>query len=155
MPSWSTRAARSTSAPTEKRRRTHAWIVFCNDAVMPASYRALLALAGGRQGPAREVPLSELRAALARAETEVAKRGGPWFLGGQLTLVDAAWAPFLRRWIEAEGWGMPQESRLAAFPVLHALAGRLLAHRSVAAAAPGDLGPRMRGLYAERAARGG
>jgi glutathione S-transferase len=137
------------------RAEARAWIVYCNDAVMPASYRSLLALAGGRTGEALEKPLAELRGALARAEAEVARRGGPWFLGKQLTLVDAAWAPFLRRWAAAEEWGMPEQSRLAAFPALRAWTDRLLSHRSVAAADPGEIGPRMRRLYAERAARGG
>lgn len=136
------------------RAEARAWIVYCNDAVMPASYRSLLALAGEKSGEALEKPLAELSLALSRAEAEVARRGGPWFLGKQLTLVDAAWAPFLRRWAAAEGWGMPAGSRLATYPALRAWADRLLAHPSVLAADPGDIGPRSRKLYAERAAKG-
>jgi len=136
------------------RAEARAWIVFCNDAVMPASYRSLLALAGGRSGEARDRPLAELRGACEKLEEELTRRGGPWFLGKQLTLVDAAYAPFLRRWSAAESWGMPEESRLGAFPRLRAWADRLLAHPSVAAADPGDIGPRSRRLYAERAAKG-
>jgi len=136
------------------RAEARAWIVFANDAVMPQSYRAMLALAGERSGEPLERPLAELRLALERVEAELARRGGPWFLGKQLTLVDAAYAPFLRRWAAAEGWGMPEASRLAALPRVRAWADRLLAHPSVAAADPGDIGPRSRRLYAERAAKG-
>lgn len=136
------------------RAEARAWIVFCNDAIMPASYRSLLALAAGRSGEALERPLAELTGALSRVEAEVARRGGPWFLGGQLTLVDAAYAPSLRRWAAAEAWGIPAQGRLAAFPALRAWTDRLLAHPSVVAADPGDVGPRMRKLYAERAAKG-
>jgi glutathione S-transferase len=134
------------------RAEARSWIAFANDAVMPASYRAMLAIAGGASGDALARPVAELRDALGKLEAQVA-RGGPFFLGRDFTLVDAAYAPFFRRWRIAEGWGAAEASLLASFPRVSAWADALLARPSVVAAEPEDLGPKSRKLYAERAAK--
>jgi glutathione S-transferase len=135
------------------RAEARAWIVFANDVVMPASYAALVALADGETGAALAPRLATLRDALAKVELEVERHGGPFFLGAPFTLVDAAYAPFLRRWRIAQTWAGPEASLLPAFPRVSAWADTLLSRPSVQQAAPADLGPRMRRTYQARAAK--
>ncbi|BDG02974.1 glutathione S-transferase family protein [Anaeromyxobacter oryzae] len=135
------------------RAEARGWIVFANDVVMPASVAAMTALAGGLGGDARARPLATLRDALAKLEAQLSRRGGPWFLGRDFGLVDATYAPFLRRWRAAEGWGAPEDRLLAAFPAVSAWAEALLARPSVAQAAPREVGPRTRAAFAKRAAK--
>jgi len=135
------------------RAEARAWIVFANDVVMPASFAAMVALAGETAGDALARPLAELRDAFGKLEAQARRGGGPFFLGRAFTLVDAAYAPFFRRWRLAEGWGGPDVRLLAGFPAVSAWADALLAHPSVVEAAPDDLGPRMRQRFAERAAK--
>ena len=104
------------------RAEARAWIVFANDAVMPASYRASLALAAGETGEPLSRPLAELSDALSKLEAQLARGGGPFFLGREFGLVDAAYAPFFRRWRIAEGWGGPEAKLLARFPRVSAWA---------------------------------
>jgi glutathione S-transferase len=57
-------------------------------------------LAMGRQGFAQkemDAALARLRRSYERMEAEIAKRGGPWLLGAQLTLADIALMPALVR----------------------------------------------------------
>jgi glutathione S-transferase len=130
------------------------WIVFANDVVMPAGGAAMLAVAGGARGEALAKPLAALRDALGKLEGQLARGGGPFFLGKSFSLVDASYAPFLRRWRMAEGWGAPEAvGLLASFPRVAAWAGALRARPSVAAAEPADLDAKSRRFYAERAAR--
>jgi glutathione S-transferase len=135
------------------RAEARAWIVFANDVVMPASVQALMALAGGALGDALARPLAALRDGLAKLEKQVARGGGPFFLGRDFGLVDAAYAPFFRRWREAEGWGVAEARLLASFPALATWADAMRARPSVAAAAPDELGPRTRRAFAERFAK--
>lgn len=135
------------------RAEARAWIVFANDVAFPANYAAMLALAGGFQGEARSRPLAAIRDALAKLEAQVARGGGPFFGGEAFTLVDAAYAPFLRRWRIAEGWGGPEAKLLAGFPAVAAWAEVVLARPSVAKAAPEDLAVRSRRLFEARAAK--
>lgn len=135
------------------RAEARAWIVFANDVLMPGSYAALLALAGGAAGDALARPLTALRDAFAKLEPQVKRGGGPFFQGEAFTLVDAAYAPFFRRWRMAEGWGGPEARMLSGFPALSAWADALLARPSVARAAPEDLERKSRRVYAERAAK--
>jgi glutathione S-transferase len=116
------------------------------------SFAASLALAGGVSGDALSRPLAELKDGLARLEAKVA-RGGPFFLGREFGLVDAAVAPFFRRWRIAERWGGPEAKVLGLFPALSAWADALLARPSVAKAEPEGLAEKSRRLYAERAAK--
>jgi glutathione S-transferase len=142
--------------PAEPLARAEArgWIVFCNDALMPPGGRAMLALAAGRGGEALSRPLGEIRDAFGKLEAALGGSGGPYFLGKRFTLVDAAYAPFFRRWKAAEEWGGEEARRLGDHPRLAAYAAALLAHPSVVLADPGDVGPRSRRFYAERAAAG-
>jgi len=136
-----------------ERAEARAWIVFANDVVMPGNVAAMMALAGGYTGDALDHPLAALRDAFAKLERQVARGGGPFFMGSAFTLVDAAYAPFFRRWQEAEGWGKPESRLLGGFPAVSAWAHALLAHPSVANAAPKDVGPRTRRAFADRAAK--
>jgi glutathione S-transferase len=129
------------------------WIVFANDVLMPSGGAAMLALAGGGTGDAVARPLAALRDALGKLERQVSRAGGPFFLGARFSLVDASYAPFFRRWRLAEGWGAPEARVLAEFPAVSAWSDAMLAYPSVAAAAPDELGPKMRRFYAERAAK--
>jgi glutathione S-transferase len=135
------------------RAEMRAWIVFANDVLMPGSVAGMMALAGGFTGEAREKPLAMLRDAFARLERQMALAGGPFFLGTPFTLVDAAYAPFFRRWRLAEGWGGPDASLLKEFPALSAWADALLARPSVVEAEPNEVGPRTRRAFAERATK--
>lgn len=135
------------------RAEARSWIVFANDAVMPPSFAAMLARAGGAAGGEMEKPLGALRDALSRLEAQAARGGGPFFAGPAFTLVDAAYAPFLRRWRVAESWGPPGERLLPGFPAVSAWAEALAARPSVREAEPPDFAPRLRRMFEERAAR--
>ena len=135
------------------RAEARAWIVFANDVLFPASLAAMIALAGGYAGDALAKPLAAIRDALGKLEPQVARGGGPYFAGEAFGLVDAAYAPFFRRWRIAEGWGGPEAKILATFPATSAWAEQLLRRPSVAKAEPGELGPRSRRLYEARAAK--
>lgn len=130
------------------------WVVFANDVIMPGGGAAMLALAGGAQGDAVARPLATLREALGKLERHLAQGAGPFFLGRDFSLVDASYAPFLRRWRLAEGWGGGAAAGLlASFPRVAAWAGALRARPSVVAAEPPELDEKSRRFYAERAAR--
>jgi len=135
------------------RAEARGWIVFANDVVMPRSYAASLALAGGATGDALARPVAELKDGLARLEAQAARGGGPFLLGRDFGLADAAFAPFFRRWRIAEGWGGPEARALGLFPALSAWADALLARPSVAGAEPEGLAEKSRRLYAARAAK--
>jgi glutathione S-transferase len=129
------------------------WIVFANDVLMPAGGAAMLALAGGAAGDGLAKPLPALRDALGKLERELGRDRGPFFLGAGFSLVDATYAPFFRRWRLAEGWGAPEARLLGSFRAVSAWGDAVLSRPSVVAAAPAELGPKMRRFYAERAAQ--
>jgi glutathione S-transferase len=135
------------------RAEARAWIVFANDVLMPGSGAAMTALAGAWTGDALAKPLEALREAFAKLELQVKRGPGPFLLGDAFTLADAAFAPFFRRWREAESWAGPEARLLAGAPAVSAWAEALLARPSVARAGPKDVGPRMRQLFAARAAK--
>ncbi len=135
------------------RAEARAWIVFANDVAFPANYQAMLALAGGLAGDALAKPIAQVRDALAKLERQVARGGGPFFLGPAFSLVDAAYAPFLRRWRIAEGWGGPGAKLLQDFPSVAAWASTVLARPSVARAEPEDLAAKSRRLFEARAGK--
>ena len=135
------------------RAEARAWIVFANDVVMPESVAAMTALAGGAGGDALARPLAALRDAFGKLEAQVRRGGGPFFQGTAFGLVDAAYAPFFRRWREAERWGPGEAGLLASFPAVSAWVDALLLRPSVAQAAPDQVGPRTRQRFAERARR--
>jgi glutathione S-transferase len=66
------------------------WIVFANDVLIPAGSAAMLAIAGGATGDTLARPLGALRDALAKLEAQLARGGGPVFLGRDFSLVDAS-----------------------------------------------------------------
>jgi glutathione S-transferase len=141
-----------------KRAVARGWIVFANDALMPAGHRAMQALAEALpeaeargEGSNRDQAIAALRTCFETLEHFFERREGRFFLGNDFDLVDAAYAPFLRRWIAAERWG---DARLLAdFPRLAHYAETLLSHPSVVKADPGDIGARMRPAYLEMARR--
>jgi glutathione S-transferase len=112
-----------------------------------------MAVAGGATGDALAKPLAAIRGAFAKLEPQLARSGGPFFLGSAFTLVDAAYAPFFRRWRAAEGWGVAEARLLAGFPAVSAWAEALLARPSVVQAEPQEFAPRTRQRFAERAAK--
>jgi glutathione S-transferase len=126
------------------------WIVFANDVLMPAGGAAMLAIAGGATGDALARPLGALRDALGKLEAQLARGGGPFFLGRDFSLVDASYAPSLRRWRMAERWGSGAHL-LGAFPRVSAWVEAMLARPSVASAEPADLDAKSRRFYEERA----
>ncbi len=130
-----------------------AWIVFANDVVMPAGAAAMLAIAGGARGEALAKPLAVLSDALGKLDRQLARAAGPYFLGPQFSLVDASYAPFLRRWRNAEGWGAEEARLLASFPKVSAWTRALLSRPSVAKAEPADLDAKSRRFYEQRAAK--
>ena len=129
------------------------WIVFANDALFPASYRAGLALAGGDQAAARQ-PLTDLAAALDTLEARLAGGTGPFFSGPAVSLVDAAYAPFFRRWRAAERWGHAEARLLEPRPAVSAWAAAVLDRPSVRTVEPADFDARYRQFCEVRAARG-
>jgi glutathione S-transferase len=133
------------------RAEARSWIVFANDVLMPAGYQAMLGAAGGDAGAvAKQAAI--VRDALGKLEAQVARGAGPFFLGATLSLVDAACAPFLRRWRLVEGWAGGTARLLGAFPAVARWADALAAHPAVRAAEPPDFAARSRALFAERAA---
>jgi glutathione S-transferase len=135
------------------RAEARGWIVFANDALMPQSFAAMLAIAGGDDGEARSRPLASVAEAGGKLEAHLARGAGPFFAGERFTLVDAAYAPFFRRWRAVESWGAGVESPLAGRPRLRAWADALLSRESVRAAEPADFAARLRSSLAERARR--
>jgi glutathione S-transferase len=129
------------------------WIVFANDVLMPAGGAAMVAIAGGATCAALAKPLGALRDALGKLERELARVGGEYFLGRDFSLVDAAYAPFFRRWRLAERWGSPETNLLGSFPKVAAWMDAMLSRRSVVAAEPAELDAKSRRFYAERAAK--
>jgi glutathione S-transferase len=129
------------------------WIVFANDVLMPAGSAAMLAIAGGATGDALAKPLGALRDALGKLEAQLARTGGPFFLGRDFSLVDASYAPFFRRWRMAERWGSSDGRLLGAFPKVSAWVETILARASVALAETADLDAKSRRFYEERAAK--
>jgi glutathione S-transferase len=133
------------------RAEARGWIVFANDVLFPSAFQAMLALAGGG-GDAAAKPIGAIRGGLAKVEAQLARGGGPFFLGERLSLVDAAYAPFLRRWRVTEGWS-PEARLLAGFPAVSAWADRLLARPAFREAEPAEFAARTRKSFEERAAK--
>jgi glutathione S-transferase len=135
------------------RAEARAWIVFANDVLFPGNLAAGVALAGGFTGDALARPLSAIRDAFGKLEPQLARGGGPFFQGRAFSLVDAAYAPFFRRWRLFEGWGGAEAKMLARFPAVSAWAEALRRRPSVEQAAPAELEVRSRRLYDARAAK--
>jgi glutathione S-transferase len=113
----------------------------------------MLALAGGAEGEALSRPLAALRDGLVKVEAQLGRGAGPFFLGERFSLVDACYAPFLRRWRMAQGWGAPEAQLLSGLPRVSAWAEAVLRRPSVAAAEPAGLDAKSRSFYARRYAK--
>jgi glutathione S-transferase len=140
------------------RAEARGWIVFANDVLFPASFQAMLAIAAagaGAPAPAIAEPLSRVADGFAKVEDHLARRRAPnagrFFGGDALSLVDAAYAPFLRRWRQVELWGREEAIFFPRLPATAAWARTLLDHASVRAAEPPGFGPRLRETFEKRA----
>jgi len=113
-----------------KRARNRAWTDF-----VPSFSSALSKIVYAKTKEAMEDGLTKAPKALSRLEEALAvERGndGPYFNGDRLCLVDAAYAPFLRRFSIAEdvlGTGLLKD-----FPLVQAWSDALLANDSVTGA---------------------
>jgi glutathione S-transferase len=132
------------------RAEARAWMIFANDQLMLQSYKAQVAMAVGRPGEADEA-VAAVRSSFGKLEAQLKKRSGRFFLSDEFSLVDAAYAPFFRRWLAAEGWG--ELKLLKEFPALAAYAETLSKHPSVAEVAIPNLSDKLRAAYRERAAK--
>lgn len=135
------------------RAASRGWTVFANDEIFPAGYAAAVALSGDLDGEALAAPLDGLKKSFAKLEAELSRGGGPYFGGASFSLVDAAYAPFFRRWRSVETWGRTEAHLLPSFPAISAWANALLARPSVRAAEPSDFAARYRRSALERAKR--
>ncbi|HET7754816.1 MAG TPA: glutathione S-transferase family protein [Anaeromyxobacteraceae bacterium] len=135
------------------RAEARGWIVYSNDVVMPAGSAAMLAIAGGASDDEVAKRLGALRDALGKLEAQLARAGGPFFLGRDFSLVDASYAPFFRRWRMAERWGSSDARLLASSPKVSAWVEAMLARPSVIAAEAADLDGKSRRFYERRAAQ--
>jgi glutathione S-transferase len=129
------------------RAEARAWMIFANDQLMTHSYKAQLAMAAGRPADAEDA-LASIRTAFGKLEEQLERHGARYFLSDNFGLVDAALAPFFRRWQAAEAWG--EVKVLGSFPRLAKYVEALLSHSSVAQVAVPELGSKMRELYLER-----
>lgn len=110
-----------------KRARNRAWTDF-----VPDFSSALSKIIYAKTKEAMEQGLASAPKALSRLEQALAnERGndGPYFNGDELCLVDAAYAPFLRRLAIAEG--MLRTGLLGDFPLVQAWSDALMANDHV------------------------
>ena len=110
-----------------KRARNRAWTDF-----VPSFSSALSKIVYAKTREAMEEGLADAPTALSRLEQALAsERGndGPYFNGDKLSLVDAAYAPFLRRFAIAED--ALQTGLLKNFPLVQAWSDALMATDSV------------------------
>ena len=110
-----------------KRARNRAWTDF-----VPDFSKALSGIYYTKTRDETERGLAAARKALQRIEDAIGReRGndGPYFNGGELCLVDAAYAPFLQRLDIADGY--LRTGALASFPLVEAWTRALLASETV------------------------
>ena len=129
------------------RAEARGWIVFLNDTLMPAGFKAQVAMAAGKREEAEKL-LPAVRDALGKLDKLLEEKKGPHILGDIFTLVDICLAPFFRRWLPSEEWLGTYVLR--DFPRLEEYAKKLLERDSVKRADPGEVGPRMKQLLVER-----
>ena len=113
-----------------KRARNRAWTDF-----VPDFSKALAGIYYTKTRAETEQGLAAARKALQRLEDAIGReRGndGPYFNGGELCLVDAAYAPFLQRLDIADGY--LRTRALASFPLVEAWTRALLASETVTGA---------------------
>lgn len=117
-----------------KRARNRAWTDY-----VPNFSRALVGVYHTASATETEEALAGARTALGRLESALAAErgnGGPYFNGPDLSLVDAAYAPFLQRFTIADGY--LGTDLLAEFPKVRAWTDALLSNDVVTGAVPAN-----------------
>jgi len=127
------------------RARNRAWTDF-----VPDFSKALNGIGYATSREAMEEGLAKAPKAVARLEEALAKRGndGPYFNGDKLSLVDAAYAPFLQRFALIED--VLQTGLLKDFPRVQAWSDALLANETVTGAVPDNFPEEFRGNHERR-----
>ena len=115
-----------------KRARNRAWTDFVPTFAggLSGIYYAKTAADSEERKPTARQRLDRLEAALANERGNA----GPYFNGDQLSLVDAAYAPFLQRFLLVEQW--LQSGLLDDYPLVNAWTSALLANDAVAGSVP-------------------
>jgi glutathione S-transferase len=136
--------------PTDplKRARNRAWTDFT-----PTFSAALGGVMYAKTADAVEAGKEKARQVLGRLEEALAsERGndGPYFNGPQLSLVDAAYAPFLQRFAIVDG--VLKTALLSEFPRVAAWAEALLANPVVTGAVPDNFAEEYRANLKRREA---
>ena len=114
-----------------KRARNRAWTDF-----VPDFSKALNGIGYAKTREAMEEGVEKAKKPVSRLEEALAKRGndGPYFNGDRLSLVDAAYAPFLQRFRLVER--VLQTGLMKDFPLVEAWTDALLANETVTGAVP-------------------
>lgn len=121
------------------RGQARAWVVYCNDVLMPAGAPFFF----GRPPEQRAAARLLLADAFANVDRQLAQpAAGRFLFGDAFGLVDAVYAPFFNRWTAVtEHYG---ESLLGEYPRLQRYAEELLAQPSVKRARAKNLVARMK-----------
>ena len=115
-----------------KRARNRAWTDY-----VPTFAGAIGGITYAKDEDALAKGIEAMTAPLSRLETALAterKGAGPYFNGGQLSLVDAAYAPFLQRFTICEA--VLKTGVLDTYPLVRAWRDALLADKRVTSALP-------------------
>ena len=129
-----------------KRARNRAWTDF-----VPSFSAALNKIGYAKTKEAMDEGLADAPKVVSRLERALAEeRGndGPYFNGDQLSLVDAAYAPFLQRFAIIEG--VLQSGLLKDFPLVQAWSDALLANDVVTGAVPDNFSEEFEGNHRRR-----
>lgn len=128
-----------------KRARNRAWTDF-----VPDFSKALNGIGYATSREAMEDGLAKAPKVMARLEGALAKRAndGPYFNGATLSLVDAAYAPFLQRFVIIED--VLQTGLLKDFPLVQAWSDALMANETITGAVPDNFPEEFRGNHERR-----
>ena len=129
-----------------KRARNRAWTDF-----VPSFSAALNKIGYAKTKQAMDEGLADAPKALSRLERALAsERGndGPYFNGDKLSLVDAAYAPFLQRFAIIEG--VLRSGLLKDFPLVQAWSDALVANDIVTGAVPDNFAEEFEGNHRRR-----
>jgi glutathione S-transferase len=130
-------------APVD-RAQARAWIVFCNDVMMMASFNLVM----GKTEEERAAARAALDAAFPRLEAQVQKSQGKYFFSDSFSLVDAVFAPFFVRFhATAEVLG---NISLEKFPATRQYSAALRAHPNAIKARAENLIERHKTMLKER-----
>ncbi len=128
-----------------KRARNRAWTDF-----VPDFSKALNGIGYATTREAMEEGLANAPKVISRLEGALAKRGndGPYFNGDKLSLVDAAYAPFLQRFDLIEE--VLRTGLLKDFPLVQAWSDALMANQTVTGAVPDNFPEEFEGNHRRR-----